>query len=190
MSSVNLLTRDWSAATEKNIRFNPTDQNNLICNLQRLLLSFTHVTESNGHPARLLSLFLIFANLLTDNLTCSQTAVTNGNLCPNPPSEPWNEQKIPQPFFWSSAPLLPLWHGKCGQPGGEAGRVPDEDQPCSAAGETQASQRPCEERIHPTRVTQLPQHRQVGAAIAIALQFSLSNLTVPYFSDYKAHWKF
>lgn len=91
MSLVNLLTRDWSAATEKNIRFNPIAQNNLICNLQRLLLSFTHVRESNGHPARLLSLFLIVANLLTDHLTCSQIAVTNGNLRPNPPSEPWNE---------------------------------------------------------------------------------------------------
>lgn len=122
--------------------------------------------HENGHPARLLAFFVIVAHLLTGHRTCSQTAVTNGNLCPDPPSEPWNQQKIPKPLFWSCAALLSLQHGKCGQPGGESRRLPDQKQRRGAAGEAQASQRPPEERIHPTRVTQLPQHRQVGAAVA------------------------
>lgn len=147
---------------------NPTDQINLICD-ERLFVFCTH-----DRRARLFALSLIVPNLLTDHLTCSQTAVTNGNLRPDPPSEPWNKQKIPEPFFWSSAPLLPLQHGKCRQPGGEARRLPDEKQPRGAAGETQAGQRPPEEGIHPARVTQLPQHRQVGGKT----HFPLSNLNV------------
>lgn len=134
----------------------------------RLLVFYTHDGIKRS-PCSTFSSFLIVANLLPDHLTCFQPAVTNGNLCPDPPSEPWNEQKIPQPFFWSSAPLLTLRHGQCGQPGGEARGLPDSKQPRGPAGETQASQRPPEERLHPTRVTQLPQHRQVAAA-AVANQ--------------------
>lgn len=78
-------------------------------------------------PEQILALtsFPMLSNLLTDQLTCSQTAVTNGNLRPDPPSEPWNQQKIPEPVLWSSASFLTLRHGKRGQPGGEARRLPD-----------------------------------------------------------------
>lgn len=96
-----------------------------------------------------------------EHLTPLQRCVTDGNLCTNSSFDPWPQQKLP----WAVACLVPLRHGKRRQPGGEAGCVPDQRQPRSAAGETQTDQQPPEERLHPKGATQLPQHHQVGAAV-------------------------
>ena len=86
--------------------------------------------------------------------------VTNGCLGADPPS---NAKLLQQDLPLGPASLLQLHHGKCRQSGGEARRVPDQEQSCHATGEAPAEQRAPEEGLHPERPAQLPQHQQVGA---------------------------